>query len=127
MARKPRIHFPGALYHVIARGNRKQGVFLDEKDFKQFLAYVLNCKNRFSFRLYAYVLMQNHLPFLIEAREVPLSRIMQSLLFAYASYFNRRYGEVGHLFQGRHKKIPCYRCLTLTPLPSYAESHACVP
>jgi REP element-mobilizing transposase RayT len=104
---------------VIARGNRKQGVFLDEKDFKQFLAYVVNCKNRFSFRLYAYALMQNHLHFLIEVGEVPLSRIMQSLLFAYASYFNRRYGEVGHLFQGRYKAILCDKDTYLLELVRY--------
>ncbi len=86
MARKPRIHFSGTLYHVIIRRNRKQGVFLDEKDFKQFLTYVLNCKNRFSFRLYACALMQNHLHFLVEVGEVPLGRIMRTLLFAYTVF-----------------------------------------
>jgi putative transposase len=75
MARKPRIHFPGALYHFITRGNRRQGVFQDEKDLEQFLTYLLNCKNRFPFCLYAYALMQNHLHFLIEVGEIPLSRI----------------------------------------------------
>ncbi len=119
MARKPRIHFPGALYHVITRGNRKQVIFLDEKDFKQFLTYLLNCKNRFSFRLYAYALMQNHLHLLIEVGEVPLSRTMQTLLFAYASYFNRRYGEVGHLFQGRYKAILCDKDAYLKELVRY--------
>jgi putative transposase len=77
MARKPRIHFPGALYHVITRGNRKQGIFLDEKDFQQFLGYLLNCKNRFSFRLYAYTLMQNHLYFLIEAGGLCVERSLE--------------------------------------------------
>jgi len=119
MARKPRIHFPGALYHVITRGNRKQGVFLDEKDFKQFLTYLSNCKNRFSFRLYAYALMQNHLHFLIEVAEIPLSRIVQSLLFGYAHYFNLRYGEVGHLFQGRYKAILCDKDAYLLELVRY--------
>jgi len=81
MARKPRIHFPGALYHVITRGNRRQGVFLDEKDFKTFLAYLSNYKSRYAFHLYAYALMKNHLHLLVEVEEIPLSRIMQSLLF----------------------------------------------
>lgn len=119
MARRPRIHFPGAFYHVIARGNRKQGIFRDEKDIKQFLTYLSRCKHRFAFRLYAYVLMHNHLHFLIEVGEVPLSRIMQSLLFAYASYFNRRYGEVGHLFQGRYKAILCDKDAYLLELIRY--------
>jgi len=58
MARKPRIHFPGALYHVISRGNRRQGIFLDEKDLQRFLAYLTDCKKRFPFRLYAYALLK---------------------------------------------------------------------
>ena len=61
MARRPRIHFPGALYHVITRGNRIQGIFLDEKDMKKFLAYLVEYKSRRPFRLYAYALMKNHL------------------------------------------------------------------
>jgi REP element-mobilizing transposase RayT len=52
-----------------------------------------------------YSLMKNHLHLLVEVEETPLSRIMQSLLFRYTCYFNRRYGEVGHLFQGRYKAI----------------------
>jgi len=119
MARKPRIHFPGALYHVITRGNRRQGVFQDEKDFEQLLTYLSNCKNRFPFLLYAYALMQNHLHFLIEVGEIPLSRIMQSLLFGYAQYFNRRYKEVGHLFQGRYKAILCDKDAYLLELVRY--------
>ena len=103
MARKPRIHFPGALYHIIARGNRRQGIFLNKKDLQRFLTYLSACKNRFPFRLYAYALLRNHLHLLIEVEETPLSKIMQSLLFAYASYFNRQVGEVGHLFQGRER------------------------
>lgn len=119
MARKPRIHFPGALYHVITRGNRRQGVFLDEKDLQRFLTYLSDCKKRFPFRLYAYALLKNHLHLLIEVEKTSLSRIMQSLLFAYASYFNRRHGEVGHLFQGRHKAILCDKDAYLLELVRY--------
>jgi len=119
MARKPRIHFSGALYHVITRGNRRQGIFLDEKDLQRFLTYLVDCKNRFSFRLYAYALMKNHLHLLMEIEETPLSRIMQSLLFGYAGYFNRRYGEVGHLFQGRYKAILCDKDAYLLELVRY--------
>ena len=82
MARKPRIHFPGALYPVIARGNRRQGIFLDEKDLQRFLVYLPEYKNRFPFRLYAYALLKNPLHLLIEVEEIPLSSMMQSLLDA---------------------------------------------
>ena len=119
MARKPRIHFPGALYHVITRGNRRQGIFRDEKDLARFLSYISDCKNRFPCYLYAYALMKNHLHLLIEVKEIPLSGIMQSLLFGYSRYFNRRYGEVGHLFQGRYKAILCDRDAYLLELVRY--------
>ena len=119
MARRPRIHFTGALYHVISRGNRRQGIFRDEKDLKRFLAYLSDCKTRFAFRLYAYALMKNHVHLLLEVERVPLSRIMQSLLFRYTQYFNRRYGEVGHLFQGRYKAIVCDKDAYLLELVRY--------
>jgi hypothetical protein len=64
-------------------------------------------------------LLKNHLHLLIEVEETPLSRIMQTLLFAYASYFNRRHGEVGHLFQGRHKAILCDKDAYLLELVRY--------
>lgn len=119
MARRPRIHFPGALYHVISRGNRRQGIFLDEKDMEKFLAYLGEYKSRRPFHLYAYALMKNHLHLLVEVEEVPLSRIMQSLLFRYTRYFNRRYGEVGHLFQERYKAIVCDKDVYLLELIRY--------
>jgi REP element-mobilizing transposase RayT len=103
----------------MTRGNRRQGIFLDEKDLQRFLSYLSGCKKRFSFRLYAYALMKNHLHLLIEVERVPLSRIMQTLLFGYAGYFNRRYGEVGHLFQGRYRAILCEKDAYLLELIRY--------
>jgi REP element-mobilizing transposase RayT len=119
MARKPRIHFPGAFYHVIARGNQKQDIFLDEKDFKTYLAYLSEYKARFNFHLYAYVLMKNHLHLLLEVGKTPLSRIMHVLQFRYTRYFNKRYGKVGHLFQGRYKVILCDKEVYLLELVRY--------
>ncbi len=107
MARRPRIYFPGALYHVIARGNQKQNIFLDEKDFEIYLSYLSEYKSKYSFHLYAYVLMKNHIHLLVEVKEVSLSKTMQVLQFRYTRYFNKRYRKVGHLFQGRYKAILC--------------------
>jgi REP element-mobilizing transposase RayT len=107
------------LYHVITRGNRRQGIFLDEKDCERFLAYLSDYKNRYAFHLYAYALMKNHLHLLLEVEEVPLSRIMQTLLFRYTRYFNRRHGEVGHLFQGRYRAILCDKDAYLLELVRY--------
>jgi putative transposase len=119
MARRPRIHFTGALYHVITRGNHKQGIFRDERDLKQFLNFLLDSKTRFTFCIYAYALMKNHIHLLVEVSAVSLSRIMQSLLLRYTQYFNRRYGEVGHLFQGRYRAIVCDKDAYLLELVRY--------
>jgi REP element-mobilizing transposase RayT len=80
MARKPRIEFEGAFYHVIARGNQRQKIFKDEEDFKKYLNLLTFYKERYKYHLYAYVLMNNHVHLLIETREIPLSKIIQGRL-----------------------------------------------
>jgi len=119
MSRKPRIDFPGALYHVIARGNQKQDIFLSESDYKTYIDFLSEYKTRFQFRLYAYALMRNHVHLLIEVGTTPLSRVMQSLQFRYSRYFNWKYKKVGHLFQGRYKAILCDKDSYLLELIRY--------
>jgi putative transposase len=109
MPRKPRIEYSGAFYHVIVRGNQKQRVFKDAADFQKYLLTLSTYKNRSNCRVYAYVLMNNHVHLLLEAQDVPLSKVMQGLNQTYTMYFNRRYRTVGHLFQGRYKAILCDR------------------
>jgi REP element-mobilizing transposase RayT len=77
VARKPRVEFPGALYHVINRGNNKRAIFRDDKDRTKFLMHLEKCKERYPFRLYAFVLMPNHIHLLIEREQNSVSRIMQ--------------------------------------------------
>ena len=60
MARKPRIEFQGAFYHVITRGNQRQRIFKDRTDYQKYLQYLDTYKVRYSYFLYAYVLMTNH-------------------------------------------------------------------
>jgi REP element-mobilizing transposase RayT len=119
MARRPRVHFPNAFYHVIARGNRRQDIFLDEKDYQRYLSYLSEYKTRYQFHLYAYALMRNHVHLLLEVEATPLSKIMQALQFRYTRYFNTRYGKVGHLFQGRYKAILCDKDAYLLELVRY--------
>lgn len=76
-------------------------------------------KKKCGFILYAYVLMNNHVHLLVETPETPISKIMQMLNFTYAQYFNRRYGKVGHLFQGRYKSFLCDRDQYLLSLVRY--------
>ena len=119
MARKPRVHFPGALYHVIARGNRRQEIFIDNQDYERYLNFLKEYKEKYDFILYAYALMPNHVHLLIEVREAPLSRLMQSLQFRYTRNFNIKYKTWGHLFQGRYKAILCQKDSYFLELSAY--------
>ena len=119
MARKPRVEFVGAFYHVIARGNRRETVFHDAGDSAAYLARLERYRQRDGLACYAYVLMSNHLHLLVETGAVPLSRTMQTLQFTYTQYYNRRYGKTGHLFQGRYQAILCDRDAYLLELVRY--------
>jgi REP-associated tyrosine transposase len=107
MARKPRVEFAGALYHVICRGNQRQVIFRSDADREYYLDRLEQYRERYGFKVCAYVLMSNHIHLLIETGKVPLSKIMQGLQLRYTGYFNKRYNKVGHLFQGRYKAILC--------------------
>lgn len=119
MARKPRVHFPGAFYHVIARGNRRQKIFRQEQDYERYLGFLREYKARFHFSLYAYTLMPTHIHLLLEIGETPLSRIMQTLQFRYTRNFNIKYKKWGSLFQGRYKAILCDKDSYFLELSSY--------
>jgi len=124
MARKPRVHFPGAFYHVIARGNRLQKIFLDDRDYELYLNFLREYKARYQLFLYAYILMPNHLHLLIEVTEIPLSRLMQNLQFRYSRNFNIKYRKWGHLFQGRYKAILCQKDSYFLELSAYIHLNA---
>lgn len=119
MARKPRVHFAGAFYHVIARGNKGAKVFKTPRDYSLYRQFLKEYKERYSFILYAYVLMPTHVHLLIEVQEKPLSKIMQSLQFRYTSNYNVKYGTWGHLFQGRYKAFLCEKDIYLLELSAY--------
>ena len=119
MARKPRVHFAEAFYHVIARGNKGAKVFKNPQDYKLYLQFLKEYKKRYPFLLYAYALMPNHVHLLIEVQETPLSKIMQSLQFRYTRHYNLKYRTWGHLFQGRYKAILCEKDLYFMELSAY--------
>ena len=119
MARKPRVEFDGAFYHVIVRGNQRQRTFHDDPDRIAYLERIEHYRQRDGFRLYAYVLMANHVHLLMETKSVPLSKIMQGIQASYTQSYNRRHRKVGHLFQGRYKAILCDRDAYLLELVRY--------
>lgn len=105
MARKPRIHVCGGLYHVMLRGNGGQAIFSDDADRQGFCALVAEGVERFGHRIHAYCLMANHVHLAIRVGEASVSRIIQNLAFRYTRAFNRRARRVGHLFQGRFRSL----------------------
>ena len=119
MARKPRIEFEGAFYHIMVRGNQRQKIFKDKYDFLKYLEILTNYKKQYKYYLYSYVLMSNHVHLLIETATTPLSKILQGINQRYTIYFNRRYKTMGHLFQGRYKAILCEKDEYLLSLIKY--------
>jgi REP element-mobilizing transposase RayT len=119
MARKPRVEFEGAFYHVIARGNQRRSIFSDDRDRKAYLARIERYRKRYNFTIYGYVLMSNHVHLLIQSGKVPLSKIMQGIQGGFTQRYNRQHRTAGHLFQGRFKAILCDRDAYLLELVRY--------
>jgi len=119
MARPLRMEFPGAFYHIIVRGNQRQDIFVEDQDRVEYLRRLKHYKKECGFILYAFVLMTNHFHLLIETRNYPISKIMQLINLTYTQYFNKKYGKVGHLFQGRYKSFLCDRDEYLLSLVRY--------
>lgn len=105
MARKPRLHFPGAIYHVSLRSNGPQAVFSDAVDYTRLLLLIQEGIEKFGHRVHAYCLLPDRLRLVVEVDQVPLSRIMQQLGFRYTRWFNDRHVQSGHLFQGRYRAL----------------------
>ena len=103
MARPLRIEFPGALYHVMSRGNERRGIVRDDVDRRQRIDGLRRTVEIYGWRLHAFVLMGNHDHLFVETPEANLSAGMQHYNGSYTGYFNRRHRRVGHLFGGRFK------------------------
>lgn len=106
MARKPRVEFKGATYHVMCRGNHQDAIFVDAKDRERFLDTLEEVSERNGWIIHAFVLMDNHYHLLLETPEPNLIDGMQWFQSTYTQRFNARHGVWGHLFQGRYKALP---------------------
>ena len=105
MARPWRIQFPGAIYHVTARGNNRQAIFRDDSDRSAFLHLLARAADRFRLHLFAFCLMTNHYHLFLRTAEPNLAAALQWLNAAYSGRFNRRHRRSGHLFQGRYHAV----------------------
>jgi REP-associated tyrosine transposase len=105
MARPLRLVYPGAFYHVFARGNDRQTVFRDGDDCELFFAVIDHTVDRYGWLCHTYCLMGNHYHLLIETPQANLSLGMRQLNGLYARRFNLRHGRCGHVFQARFRSI----------------------
>jgi REP element-mobilizing transposase RayT len=105
MPRSPRIQLSGGTYHVTTRGNRRDRIFRDDRDYARLLEHLAVVVERFHWRCHAYCLMPNHFHLVIETVEANISGGMQRLNGAYAQWFNRRHHLTGHVFQGRFHDV----------------------
>ncbi len=104
MPRPLRIWFPGAIYHVIARGNNRQPIFFQPRDYLRYLHLLEEARMRYECEVWAYALMENHVHLMLRTgQNHPISKLVQWLHTSYTVCFNKRYERVGHLFQGRFK------------------------
>ena len=121
MARPLRIEFPGAVYHVTARGDRREPIFVDDDDRHALLEVVAQALSRFDAEALSYCLMGNHYHFVLHTRQGNLSLLMRHINGVYTQAFNRRHKKVGHLFQGRFKAILVDRDAYLLEVCRYVD------
>ncbi len=103
MARALRVEYPGAYYHVINRGNRRQTVFSSEADIDLFLEKLEEFSSNYHIEIICYCLMSNHFHLYLRTPDANLSKFMQSFMTSFTISKNRRENSSGHLFQGRFK------------------------
>jgi REP element-mobilizing transposase RayT len=105
MARKLRVEYAGAIYHVMNRGDRREPIFQDDADRQRFVATLGEACGKTGWQVHAYVLMPNHFHLVVETPQPNLVAGMKWLLGTYTGRFNRRHKLFGHLFSGRYKAL----------------------
>lgn len=121
MTRPLRIEFPGAIYHVTSRGDRREPIFDDDVDRQAFVDVVALALGRFDACALAFCLMDNHYHLVLHTRRPNLSALMHLVNGAYTQAYNRRHAKVGHLFQGRFKAILVDRDAYLLEVCRYVD------
>jgi REP element-mobilizing transposase RayT len=119
MSRPLRIEFAHGLYHVTARGDRQEDIFVEDADRDLFQEVLAQTRERFNWLVHAYCLMGNHYHLLIETPDGNLSQGMRQLNGVYTQSFNRKHRRVGHVFQGRYKAIIVQKDSYLLELARY--------
>ena len=119
MGRGRRLCFPGAFFHCINRGNRREPIFCEDEDYGQMVKCLGDVCDRYEARIHGFCLIPNHFHVLLQQQELSVSSAMRSLGTQYARYFNRKYQKTGHVFQGRFRGIWCDKSAYLLVLTRY--------
>jgi len=123
MARKPRIHFPGAVYHVILKGLENEAIFKSVADRRAWEVLVEEGVERFGHQILAYCWAKDHVQMALQVSDAPLSKVMQNLSFRYTRYFNKAQKRQGPLFHGRYKAILIDHDVYLNDLVRYIHNN----
>ena len=105
MPRQLRIDYPGAIHHVMSRGDRRENIYLDDVDRQDFLKTLAEACQKTDWRVHAYCLMRNHFHLVVETPNANLVDGMHWLLSTYTIRLNRRHETPGHVFSGRYKAL----------------------
>ena len=124
MPRPHRIHLEGALNYVTSRALEGFTLFKDDRDYQTYLELVTEYRQRFGFKLFAYVLLPDHLHLCVEATNgTTISAIMHALNSRYTKYYNKRYGHAGHVFEGRFRLTLIEKASSLLQVTGYLHTH----
>jgi putative transposase len=124
MARKPRVHYPGALYRVILRGHAGQIIFDGDEERTQVTLLAQEVVERFGQRIHAFCPMSNHVHIDIQVGRVSPSQILQSLGSRSTQRSTGARKRTGHLFHGRYKALLVDADSHLHAPPRYSHLNA---
>jgi REP element-mobilizing transposase RayT len=105
MPRAMRVEYPGAIYHVMDRGDRREDIFVDDVDRQDFLKTLAEACQKTGWQVHAYCLMRNHFHLVLETPNANLVDGMRWFLSSYTIRLNHRQKLFGHVFSGRYKAL----------------------
>ena len=95
MARKLRMQYSAAIYHLMSRGDRREPIFKDDQDHQRFLETLGEACAKTGWQVHAYCLIGNHFYLVIETPQANLVAGMKWFLGTFTSRFNRRHKLLG--------------------------------
>jgi REP element-mobilizing transposase RayT len=105
MPRAMRVEYPGAIYHVMDRGDRREDIFINDVDRQDLLKTLAEACQKTAWQVHAYCLMRNHFHLVLETPDANLVEGMRWFLSAYTIRLNQRQKLFGHVFSGRYKAL----------------------